>query len=192
MLNLSEEILLSVSLLLCSMLWSLWFKAILSCLVLCFSAVCSNPWLVLFSHCYICLYFCIFHATSSNFLSTNHVRAYDVTVSCGLHGAGDVIIHTDEQKVNTLARLHPLMYRISLHSLWNSSLSSHYNSLLTNTLRQVMKIHPFPIFNGDCYPWATTALWLHKLSSVVNMQSEKKKSMPCPANHGNDIKSSGA
>jgi len=30
------------------------------------------------------------------------VRAYDVTVSCGLHGAGDVI-HTDEQKVNTLA-----------------------------------------------------------------------------------------
>lgn len=38
-----------------------------------------------------------------------------------------------------------------------------------------MKIHPFPIFNGDCYPWATTTLWLHKLSSVVNMESKKEK-----------------
>lgn len=46
-----------------------------------------------------------------------------------------------------------------------------------NPLRQVMKIHPFPIFNRDCYPWATTALWLLKLSSVVNMESgeEEKK-----------------
>lgn len=36
--------------------------------------------------------------TSSTFLSTNHVRAYHVTLSCGLHGADDVV-HAGEQKV---------------------------------------------------------------------------------------------
>ncbi len=63
MLNLSEETLLSVSRLLCSMLWSLWCKAILSCLVLCFSAVCSNPWLVLF--------FTLLHLSVFLYLSCN-------------------------------------------------------------------------------------------------------------------------
>lgn len=52
--------------------------------------------------------------TFSTFLSTNHVRAYHVTLSCGLHGADDVV-HAGEQKV----KLFVLISDINLgpHSL---------------------------------------------------------------------------
>lgn len=47
--------------------------------------------------------------TFSTFLSTNHVRAYHVTLSCGLHGADDVV-HAGEQKVKLFVLISEIIW----------------------------------------------------------------------------------
>lgn len=68
---------------------------------------------------------------TSTFLSTNHVRAYHVTLSCGLHGADDVV-HAGEQKVK-------LFVLISGVNLGHSLAAGPTHSLLS----QVSSVKPF-------------------------------------------------